>query len=87
MRYSPLTQINRKNVAKLKVAWVFHTGDVSDGKKVIREADLRRRHSRGRNAIRHHRLQSRYSLDPETGKQRWAYDPKLITLGIMAMHW
>ena len=26
MRYSPLTQINRQNVAaKLKVAWVFHT--------------------------------------------------------------
>jgi quinoprotein glucose dehydrogenase len=30
MRYSPLTQINRENAAKLKVAWVFHTGDVSD---------------------------------------------------------
>ena len=32
MRYSPLTQINRKNVHKLKPAWVFHTGDISDGK-------------------------------------------------------
>ena len=32
MRYSPLTQINRENVTKLKVAWVFHTGDMSDGK-------------------------------------------------------
>jgi quinoprotein glucose dehydrogenase len=27
-RYSPLTQINRSNVAGLKVAWVFHTGDM-----------------------------------------------------------
>src|SRR6516164_123098 len=31
MRYSPLTQINRDNVSKLKVAWIFHTGDISDG--------------------------------------------------------
>jgi quinoprotein glucose dehydrogenase len=26
-RYSPLDQINRRNVASLKVAWVYHTGD------------------------------------------------------------
>src|SRR5947209_4096574 len=32
MRYSPLTQINRDTVSRLKVAWTFHTGDVSDGK-------------------------------------------------------
>jgi quinoprotein glucose dehydrogenase len=31
MRHSTLAQINRTNVAKLKVAWVFHTGDISDG--------------------------------------------------------
>jgi len=31
MRYSPLAQINRDNVAHLKVAWTFHTGDMSDG--------------------------------------------------------
>ena len=32
MRYSPLMQINRENVSRLKIAWVFHTGDISDGK-------------------------------------------------------
>jgi hypothetical protein len=32
MRYSRLTQFNPQNVSKLKVACVFHTGDVSDGK-------------------------------------------------------
>src|ERR1700688_3337616 len=31
-RYSPLTQVNRENVSKLKVAWTFHTGDLSDGR-------------------------------------------------------
>ena len=30
-RYSPLDQINRDNVAQLKVAWTYHTGDVSNG--------------------------------------------------------
>src|SRR5439155_22378580 len=30
-RYSPLAEINRENVSRLKVAWVFHTGDISDG--------------------------------------------------------
>jgi quinoprotein glucose dehydrogenase len=29
-RYSPLDQINRSNVGRLKVAWVFHTGDKRD---------------------------------------------------------
>lgn len=31
-RYSPLTQIDKRNVARLEVAWEYHTGDVSDGK-------------------------------------------------------
>src|SRR5437899_372784 len=31
MRYSPLTQITRSNVARLKIAWVFHTGDLEAG--------------------------------------------------------
>src|ERR671924_421691 len=30
MRYSPLAQINRDNVSTLKVAWTFHTGDISE---------------------------------------------------------
>ena len=37
-RYSPLTQINRSNVQELKVAWVYHTGDVSDGTKHPRKS-------------------------------------------------
>src|SRR4029077_6076366 len=31
MRYSQLSQVNRENVAKLRVAWTFHTGDISQG--------------------------------------------------------
>jgi quinoprotein glucose dehydrogenase len=28
-RYSPLTQIDKSNVAELKVAWEYYTGDIS----------------------------------------------------------
>ena len=31
-RFSPLTQIDKRNVGRLEVAWEYHTGDVSDGK-------------------------------------------------------
>jgi quinoprotein glucose dehydrogenase len=30
-RYSPLSEIDRSNVAGLRIAWEYHTGDVSDG--------------------------------------------------------
>src|SRR3569623_2370633 len=31
-RFSPLTQVTPANVANLKPAWTFHTGDISTGK-------------------------------------------------------
>jgi len=76
MRYSPLTAINRENVAQLKVAWTFHTGDISDGSydrkrsgfectPVLVDGTLYI--TTGFNRV--------IALDPETGKQRWAYDP------------
>lgn len=78
MRYSPLTQINRQNVAQLKVAWTFHTGDISD------ESGNRRRSGFETTPILvdgtlylstpFNRV---IALDPQTGAQRWAYDPKI----------
>src|ERR1700689_2236445 len=38
MRFSPLTQINRENVTKLKVAWVFRTGDIQEGSGDIKRS-------------------------------------------------
>ena len=31
MRYSPLNQINRSNVAQLQRAWTYHTGEIALG--------------------------------------------------------
>ena len=42
-RYSRLKQINRNNVASLKVAWTYHTGDVSDGSEFLPRSSLDRK--------------------------------------------
>ena len=77
MRYSALSQINRDNVSKLKVAWVFHTGDISDGSHNRRRSGFEATpifvdgtlfFTTGFNRV--------IALDPETGKEKWAYDPK-----------
>jgi quinoprotein glucose dehydrogenase len=78
MRHSALSQINRENVGKLKVAWVFHTGDISDG------LDGRKRSAFETTPILvdgklylstpFNRV---IALNPATGKQLWSYDPKI----------
>jgi quinoprotein glucose dehydrogenase len=81
-RYSPLAQINRENVTKLKVAWVFHTGDVSDGTGGKKRSGLETTPlflhgtlylTSGFNRV--------FAVDAETGKQLWVYDPKIDLSG------
>jgi quinoprotein glucose dehydrogenase len=78
MRYSSLSQINRENVSKLKVAWTFHTGDISDGSHNRKRSGFEATPilvdgtlyiTTGFNRV--------IALDPQTGKQRWTYDPKV----------
>jgi quinoprotein glucose dehydrogenase len=78
MRFSSLTQINRENVSRLKVAWIFHTGDISDGSHDRQRSGFEATpifvdgtlfFTTGFNRV--------IALDPETGKQKWAYDPKI----------
>src|SRR5436305_1755982 len=76
-RFSPLSMIDRGNVRSLKVAWTFHTGDAyqpKDSKPTAFEATpiyvdgtLYLSTPLGRVI----------ALDPVTGRQRWAYDPKI----------
>src|SRR5689334_14654083 len=77
MRYSPLTAINRENVTRLRQAWVFHTGDISDGKGPLKRSgfettpivvDGKLYLTTPFNRI--------IALDPETGRRLWAHDPK-----------
>jgi quinoprotein glucose dehydrogenase len=77
-RFSPLREINRANVGQLKVAWVYHTGDVSDGSIYARKSafestpilvDGRLFFTTAFNRV--------VALDPETGAERWTYDPHI----------
>src|SRR3989449_10925556 len=78
MRYSPLTQINRENVAKLKIAWIFHTGDISDGSGGRKRSGFENTPLVVDGTLYLTTPFNRViALDPETGKQRWAYDPKI----------
>jgi quinoprotein glucose dehydrogenase len=76
-KYSPLDQINKTNVGQLRPAWIFDSGDSSDGKQL---------HARSAFettplvidgtmyvSTPFHRL---FALDPETGRILWEFDPK-----------
>jgi quinoprotein glucose dehydrogenase len=76
MRYSPLTEINRENVATLKVAWTFHVGDISDGSGGKKRSGLETTPILVDGTLYLTTAFNRvFALDPETGKQRWVYDP------------
>jgi quinoprotein glucose dehydrogenase len=78
MRYSKLTQINRSNVAKLKIAWVYHTGDTSDGTVYPRKSEFESTPILVDGTLYLTTAFNRViALDPTSGKERWAFDPKI----------
>ncbi len=81
-RYSPLAQINRKNVTTLKVAWTFHVGDISDGRGHQKRSGLETTPILIDGMLYLTTAFNRvFALDPETGKQRWVYDPMVEIAG------
>jgi quinoprotein glucose dehydrogenase len=78
MRYSSLSQVNRKNVSRLQVAWTFRTGDVSDGSGDRKRSGFQATPILVEGILYLSTPFNRViALDPETGKQRWAYDPQI----------
>ncbi len=78
MRYSPLSQINRENVAQLKIAWTFHTGDISDGKGRSKRSGFETTPLViGDTLYLTTPFNRVIALDPETGMKRWEHDPKI----------
>lgn len=78
MRYSPLADVNRANVARLRVAWTFRTGDMSDGgddrprsgfqtTPIVVDGTLYL--TTPTNQV--------IALDPERGTERWRYEPRI----------
>ena len=86
MRYSPLTQINRENVTNLKVAWVFHTGDISDGSGRPKRSGLETTPILVDGTLYLTSPFNRvFAVNPETGKQLWSTIRWLTLLEITAM--
>src|SRR4029078_9649355 len=78
-RSAPLTDIPRENVSRLKVAWTYHTGDLSDGKGQRRRSGFETTPivvdgtlylTTGFNRV--------IALDPARGAERGSYDPRTV---------
>ncbi len=77
MRYSPLTEINRENVSRLKAAWVFHTGDISAGMGKRKRSGFETTPIEAQDTLYLTTPFNRViALDPQTGTRRWADDPR-----------
>ncbi|ACM28710.1 glucose/quinate/shikimate family membrane-bound PQQ-dependent dehydrogenase [Rhizobium rhizogenes] len=78
-RYSPLKQITPSNAKNLKVAWTFRTGD-QQGPNDSSETTFEVTPIKVRDTLylcsQHQRL---FALDAKTGRQRWSFDPKIVS--------
>jgi len=75
-RYSPASQINRANVAQLKVAWTFRTGALDQPTRMIRKAAFEATPILADGKLF---LSTPYdhviALDPQSGAKIWEFDP------------
>jgi len=75
-RHSPLTQIDRKNVSQLKVAWTFDTEDWSDGLTQSSRSAFEATPLVIDNVMYVPSAMSRlFALNAETGENLWVFDP------------
>lgn len=77
-RYSPLARINRDNVKNLKLAWTYSTGAASEKGRSVNNAAFEATPIFVDGTLYLTTPFNRViALDPETGKERWTYDPKI----------
>jgi len=80
-RFSPAAQITRNNVNQLRIAWTYHTGAIpqtSAGRKSAFEATPILADGVLYLSTPFNRV---VALDPQTGAERWTYDPKVNPAG------
>jgi quinoprotein glucose dehydrogenase len=76
-RYSPLDQINSKNVANLQVAWTYETGETRDGQGVPETTYEDTPLIFDDTMYVCTPFSTVIALVPETGKEKWRFDPQL----------
>ncbi|MCZ7362278.1 MAG: pyrroloquinoline quinone-dependent dehydrogenase [Candidatus Methanoperedens sp.] len=77
-RYSSLTQITRDNVKDLQVAWKYRTGDVSNGSNLATTSAFEATPILVDGTLYFSTPFNRViALDPETGAERWTFDPEI----------
>ena len=79
IRYSSQNQITNKNVTKLKVAWVYHSGEIDRrGADLITNSSTQDTPTLVAGSLMictpFNRL---IALDPATGKEQWVFDAKI----------
>jgi quinoprotein glucose dehydrogenase len=75
-RYSPLADITRRNVAGLKVAWTYRTGDAAAGFRSAAKRAFEATPLMVDGTLYVSTPTDRVvALDAETGAERWVYDP------------
>jgi quinoprotein glucose dehydrogenase len=75
-RWSPLTQITPANVDELEIAWIHRSGDVLDGSSSLGKSSLQVTPLLVDGTLYACTPRGRvFALDPETGRERWRYDP------------
>ncbi len=77
-RFSPLTQITPANVADLKPAWTYHAGTIGRWQKSSFQATPL---MVGDSLYLCAPTNIIIALDPETGKERWRFDPRVDQTG------
>jgi membrane-bound PQQ-dependent dehydrogenase (glucose/quinate/shikimate family) len=89
MRYSPLRQIDRTNVAQLGRAWVYHTGEkpASSGARGQRQVAFETTPLVVNGVLYLSTPGNRIiALQPETGKELWHYNPMAKSPGPLRYH-
>ena len=82
-RYSPLTQITKKNVAALEIAWEYHTGDIDDGAETLLGTAFQNTPILVGDTLYVCTPRNRVvALDPNTGEERWVFDSEVDTTGM-----
>jgi quinoprotein glucose dehydrogenase len=77
-RYSPLKQVTRENVSRLRVAWTYHTGALQPVTALNEKAAFEATPMLVDGALYLTTPFNRIiALDPPTGTESWTYDPKV----------